>query len=396
MAFFNPFAGRFRIQSVGGLSAEQVARAIRDRLDEEEPSRLSQTGGHIEFGIPFLRWRRDALTNIDAGTIDVREQGGWIEVSYQLSMRRSLLVVAIFVSGIFGAILIRGAHVDPFRALAILAGMLLWLGGGNVVIAVQRFSRMIRATVGALARRVGGPGAVGRIEGASLPRLVPVVLVLFGGMAAALIRLSFPIAPIRCTYRVPEPPRPRAVYFAAVGAPRTVTADKLITLCRNELHVEATRLPALAADALVDDPDRHQVAAEDVMTLAQHDYSDILADPDAMVIVVTERDMYIRAFTWRFAFSYRRGDQITVLSTARLDPVFLGGRPNGVLLWTRTTKVLLRSLAASYYRMRWNDDPTSLLHRAVPSIDALDHLPCGFNRFDLEAMERGRLKDEGG
>jgi hypothetical protein len=193
---------------------------------------------------------------------------------------------------------------------------------------------------------------------------------------------------LACRYVVPDPPRPRPVYLLDLGTQPTVSADELAAFCHDKLHLAAERLSPLPADGVTEDSQRHQLIAEDVITLLHQQHPELVANPDAILIVITDRDMYVRRLSWRFAFAERRDDQVVVISTARLNPTFFGAREDRTALWLRTTKVLQRELAALYYRLPSNDDPASLLHGSVPSVEALDHLPCAFSAAELERIGR--------
>ncbi len=195
--------------------------------------------------------------------------------------------------------------------------------------------------------------------------------------------MSFP-----CQYVVPDPPRRRPVYIVDLGARATVTAAELGAFCHDKLHLTAELLPPLSADAVTEDVQRHQLIVEDVIAQARQRYSDVVGDPDAILIVLTDRDMYVRQLSWQFAFSFRGDDQVAVISTARLNPAFYGAPEDRTALWLRTTKVLLRNLSVLYYRLPSNGDPASLLHKSAPSVDALDHLPCAFAAAELERLGR--------
>jgi hypothetical protein len=202
--------------------------------------------------------------------------------------------------------------------------------------------------------------------------------------------------PQTCRYVVPDPPRPRPVYLLDLGTQPTVGADELVAFCHDELHLAAVRLSPLPVDGVAEDSQRHQLVAEDVITLVHQQHPDLIANPDVILIVITDRDMYLRQLSWRFAFAARRDDQVAVISTARLNPTFFGASEDRTALWLRTTKVLQRELAALYYRLPTNDDPASLLHGSAPSVEALDHLPCEFSAAELERLGRHPSAGPGG
>jgi predicted Zn-dependent protease len=211
-----------------------------------------------------------------------------------------------------------------------------------------------------------------------------------GGNSDAYLALGTSTA---CQYVTPDPPRPRPVYIADLGPHPTISAQELVAFCRDKLHLTVEQIAALPADGVTEDPERHQMAAEDVIAMASQQLPQILGNPDAILIVITDRDMYVRQFSWKFAFSLRRDDRVAVISTARLNPTFLGGPEDRNVLWSRTTKVLQRDLAQLYYRLPSNDDPGSLLNRAAPSVTAIDRMGCAFGAAELERIGRKSAAD---
>ena len=103
-------------------------------------------------------------------------------------------------------------------------------------------------------------------------------------------------------------------------------------------------------------------------------YANLAADPNAVVIGLTDEDMYIRGEKWQYAFSYRSGGRFAVVSSARMNPVNLGGEANDVLTESRMRKMVLKNIGVLFYFYPTNHDPKSVLYDGVAGVEDLDNM----------------------
>jgi tetratricopeptide (TPR) repeat protein len=168
------------------------------------------------------------------------------------------------------------------------------------------------------------------------------------------------------------------LYFIPVGNFSAGSLNKLVTYYQHKLGVNAIckRPMALALPAI--DKRRQQVIAEEVLELMKRSYPELAADPNAILIALTEQDMYIRERNWQFAFSYWTDKRFAVVSSARMNPVNLGEAANSDLLEARMRKMVMKNIGMLYYLLPSNQDPTSVLYDDINGVEDLDNMSEDF------------------
>ncbi|HYV10237.1 MAG TPA: tetratricopeptide repeat protein [Pyrinomonadaceae bacterium] len=122
------------------------------------------------------------------------------------------------------------------------------------------------------------------------------------------------------------------------------------------------------------DKRRAQVVAEEAINLMRVRYPDLVSDPNAIVIGLTDEDLFIRTENDQYAFCYRMLERFAVVSSARMNPANLGGSANDLLTEARMRKMLLKNIGILYYRLPVNHDPTSVLYEDVDEVADLDKM----------------------
>jgi predicted Zn-dependent protease len=166
----------------------------------------------------------------------------------------------------------------------------------------------------------------------------------------------------------------RKIYFVPIGDFSPQLTSELVTHYKNKFNLTIEVLPAIALDRGVIDSERKQLIAEESIEMMKRKYSNLATDPNAILIGFTQEDMYIRKYTWRFAFTWRQEDRFAVVSIARMDPINLGQPANDDLLRTRLRKITTKNIGILYYRKPQNDNPGSVLYSQVGGIEELDNM----------------------
>lgn len=122
---------------------------------------------------------------------------------------------------------------------------------------------------------------------------------------------------------------------------------------------------------------RGQIAGEDIAHAARERYG---AQRSELVVVVTDRDMFLREADWRYAFATRdRG--VAVVSIARMDPLFPLFAPTTyepgpsecpALLRARAFRMITRQVLLSVCSAETVDDRRSVRRRSVMGLSDLD------------------------
>jgi predicted Zn-dependent protease len=188
---------------------------------------------------------------------------------------------------------------------------------------------------------------------------------LFGRVAtAALVAIAVFVETLNVA-------RASVIYFVPIGQFRSVPLADLERYCRERFSVRVVILPLLTPERSTYDPLRDQLIAQGLVAQMKRSYSKEASDPRAILIGLTDGDMYIRSKDWQFAFGYRE-DQLAIVSAARMNPARFGMARNDGLLQTRVRKMTVRTIAFLHQRFAPSDNPDSVLYRNLLGLEELD------------------------
>lgn len=166
----------------------------------------------------------------------------------------------------------------------------------------------------------------------------------------------------------------RTAYFIPLGDFSSSATAELAAYYEKKLDIGIVCLPAIPLDASTFDGDRKQLIAEDVIDLIKRTYPKLVEDPDAVVLGLTDSDMYIQHKTWLYAFSYSVDSRFAVVSNSRMNPANLGQPASAELLNTRFRKMVMKNIGVLYYQMAPNSNPTSVLYNKIDGVQELDRM----------------------
>ena len=185
------------------------------------------------------------------------------------------------------------------------------------------------------------------------------------------------------------------VYLVPLGKADAVSVPLLADAFRRKYALEIHQLPAMDLPPWAWSPSRKQLVAEDLVTAMKISYPKLAADPSAILIGLTDQDMYIQQLKWSYAFSFREEERFAVISTARLSEDEDGKRSlNSADLQKRTLKVLTRDVGILYYRLQPSSDFRSILYRELDESSDLDDI--GDDYLENDAEVRADLHVENG
>ena len=168
------------------------------------------------------------------------------------------------------------------------------------------------------------------------------------------------------------------LYFVPLSGFPAASLTKLVNFCKQKTGIQPILTQPVPFALSTIDKRREQVIAEEAVELMKLRYPNLAADPNAIVIGLTDEDMYIRKETWQFAFSYRTQGRFAVVSSARMNPVNVGGPANDGLLESRLRKVVLKNIGILYYLWPPNYNPKSVLYSGIGGLDDLDNMSEDF------------------
>jgi tetratricopeptide (TPR) repeat protein len=164
------------------------------------------------------------------------------------------------------------------------------------------------------------------------------------------------------------------LYFVPLNNYSAAEVTKLVNFCKQKTGVQPIVTQPVPFVLTTVDKKRQQVIAEEAVELIRVKYPEIVADPNAVVIGLTDEDMYIRKENWQWAFGYWTQRRFAVISSARLNPANLGGAANDALTETRLRKMLLKNIGVLFYLYPANYDPKSVLYDGVHGVEDIDKM----------------------
>lgn len=185
------------------------------------------------------------------------------------------------------------------------------------------------------------------------------------------------------------------VYLVPFGnvksIPLTAVTQNLEKHYGLDLHV----LPTISSPAWAWSATRKEFAAEDLVSAMKIAYPKLAADPEAILIGLTDDDMYIQALSWRYAFSFRDEERFAVISTARLSQSDDGGKAiSSQQFQKRIMKVLIRDIGVLHYRLPLSNQFQSVLYRQIDELSELDEI--GDDYLESDTRVRADLHVEDG
>ncbi len=150
--------------------------------------------------------------------------------------------------------------------------------------------------------------------------------------------------------------------------------SRLVTYYKQKNGIDIITTQPLPLRLAAIDNRRQQLVAEEVIDLMKRTHPKLVADPNAILIGLTDEDMYIRKKTWQYAFSYWTQGRFAVVSSARMNPVNLGAPSDNDLLDRRMRKMVLKNIGLLYYQLPPNHDPKSVLYNNILGVEDLDKM----------------------
>jgi hypothetical protein len=164
----------------------------------------------------------------------------------------------------------------------------------------------------------------------------------------------------------------RTVAFLPLGSFPVSDLERLTAFYQARYGVAVEILPPLQIPAGLEDPNRNQLAAEDLIDVIATGIPGA-SELDRVVIGFVTDDIYIRGRPdWRWAFGLRHEAHLGVVSTARMGAAapILGG----ILESARLRKMATRYIGILYFGLPLSFDRDSVLYQdilGVPDLDAM-------------------------
>jgi predicted Zn-dependent protease len=135
-------------------------------------------------------------------------------------------------------------------------------------------------------------------------------------------------------------------------------------------------LDAIPLDPADFNATRQQYEIEKLMASLKRAYPTLANDNRAILIGITEQDVYTSAERWIFSLALRDGWRAAVASAARMDLEDTNYRApvDPIVLHNRLTRMVSREIGFLYYRLPFSNDSRSVVRASVLGVDELDEM----------------------
>jgi hypothetical protein len=178
------------------------------------------------------------------------------------------------------------------------------------------------------------------------------------------------------------------VWLVPLGEPMTVNVARLADELSVRYHVPVGTLPDLALPSWTLDEREHRLVAEQLIRLLGQAYG---AQGSAVIIGITDYDMYVESGDLAHAFSLRAPPHYGAVSTSPLA-ADLVDRLRGHSRHERARKLVARIIGFVYYARHEVDDPHSLLRSQMHGVDDIDKLDEALYVDDEPLVLRARAR----
>lgn len=178
-----------------------------------------------------------------------------------------------------------------------------------------------------------------------------------------------------------DPPRemlvtPQRIYLVPIGRMAKLDLTDLPQFYKSHFGLEVAVLPAVQLESWVEDAGRGQLIAEELVLLMQRRLPALARNPHAVLIGITDDDMYFRERDWAFTYTYWDGERGGVVSSARFHPTRDGDDP---VLKVRVRKMISRVIGFLALRLPRSDDPSSVLAKDLYGSISADLMSDNFD-----------------
>ena len=165
------------------------------------------------------------------------------------------------------------------------------------------------------------------------------------------------------------------LYFIGMGR-QAFPVESLAAYYRDKFKINVNILPAMPIALAAYDPSRKQYIAEEMILQMKLAHPSIVRATDAVVIILTDEDVYPKSLGWKFTPSFRMDGRFAVISSRRNDPIY---QQTGAAIKPQTQlagmkRSLTKYIAMLYFHLPVSSDPTSVMFQPLDTTAGGDDL----------------------
>src|SRR5712692_7638580 len=150
------------------------------------------------------------------------------------------------------------------------------------------------------------------------------------------------------------------LYFVPIGA-QVIAPESLVEHYKSKFKLTIHLLPPLQLETRAFDGKRKQYILEEMIEQMKRAHPDLAKDAKAVMIALTNEDIYARSNGKEYVCTYRTEGRFAVVSTRRIDDAFWGVSAKPELTLRRLEHTLTKDIAILHYNLNLSADPESVL-----------------------------------
>ena len=164
------------------------------------------------------------------------------------------------------------------------------------------------------------------------------------------------------------------LYLVPLGDfPRDV-ANQLSSFYRSKYSIDVETLPSVPLSQAARNPNRRQLIDEGAIEILKETNPHLNNSSDAIVIGLTNEDMYVAELDWKFSFSWRQKGKYAVVSSGRMHLPNGSRQVTAELILSRLRKMVTKNVGVLYFKLGPSDNPRSVLYRNIGGLSELDNM----------------------
>jgi YD repeat-containing protein len=165
------------------------------------------------------------------------------------------------------------------------------------------------------------------------------------------------------------------LYFVGMGR-QAFPVESLAAYYGDKFKIDVSVLPAIPIAGDAYDASRKQYVAEEMILQMKLAHPSIVRATDAVIIILTDEDVYPKSLGWKFTPSFRMDGRFAVISSRRNDPVY---QKTGAAIQPQTQlagmkRSLTKYIAMLYFHLPISSDPTSVMFQPLDTSAGGDDL----------------------
>jgi predicted Zn-dependent protease len=162
------------------------------------------------------------------------------------------------------------------------------------------------------------------------------------------------------------------IYFVPLGDFSPIIAKDLAQYYNERYGITVEVISSIRLPDSAFNPQRKQYEAESLLASLKTELRPLLIQPQSVAIALTDEDLYIASYKWRYAFGYRDAPY-AIVSSSRMNHALFGiGSASAEHRASRFRKMVTKNIGVLYYGLPLSSHCRSAMYGKVGGPQELD------------------------